>query len=80
MSCIYESLNNICSIYKEECSYPCKNFTSISSQSIFPEEYDEFLKDILAAYLSARHFDIDIRTETLVDMYKYLKRLGYKRT
>ena len=49
------------------------------NKSIFPEEYDELLKDILAAYIGARHFDIDIRTETLVDMYKYLKNLGYKK-
>ena len=51
----------------------------MNKNNIFPEEYDEFLKDILGAYLSARHFDIELRTETLVDMYKYLKKLGYKK-
>ncbi len=55
------------------------SFEDQNKSSIFPEEYDELLKDILGAYISARHFDIDIRTETLVDMYKYLKNLGYKK-
>lgn len=85
MSCIYKLINNTCSLHKDECSYPCANFRGESDElelpvhNIFPKEWDELLQDILGACCSARHFDIDIRTETLVDMYKYLKRLGYKK-
>ena len=43
---------------------------------IEPEEgltlFDEVLTNLLAAYTGARHFDIDIKTETLTDMTEYL--------
>lgn len=49
----------------------------INKDSIIePEEgitlFDEVFTDLLAAYTGARHFDIDIKTETLIDMTKYL--------
>ena len=34
--------------------------------------FDEVFTNLLAAYTGARHFDIDIKTETLIDMAKYL--------
>ena len=34
--------------------------------------FDEVFTDLLCAYTGARHFDIDIKTETLIDMAKYL--------
>ena len=34
--------------------------------------FDEVFTNLLAAYTGARHFDIDIKTDTLVDMAKYL--------
>lgn len=34
--------------------------------------FDEVFTNLLAAYTGARHFDIDIKTETLIDMARYL--------
>jgi hypothetical protein len=34
--------------------------------------FDEVFLNLLTAYNGARHFDVDIKTETLVDMAEYL--------